>query len=99
MTTVQAPGTGATQDEHLEALGSYRFGWHDTDTAGASAKRGLTEDVVRDISARKNEPEWMLKRRLRALQLFERIVVELDDRAGFHIDQVIVMLLGRRFIA
>ena len=72
MTTVQAPGTGATQDEHLEALGSYRYGWHDTDTAGASAKRGLTEDVVRDISARKNEPEWMLKRRLRALQLFER---------------------------
>jgi len=67
-----APGLGATQDEHLEALNGYQYGWHDTDTAGASAKRGLTEDVVRDISARKNEPEWMLKRRLRALQLFER---------------------------
>ena len=32
----------------------------------------MNEDVVRDISARKNEPEWMLQRRLRALKLFER---------------------------
>ena len=72
MTSTQAPGTGATQTEHLDALGTYRYGWHDPDVAGASARRGLNEDVVRDISARKNEPEWMLKRRLRALQLFER---------------------------
>ncbi len=67
-----APGLGSTQDEHLEALGSYRFGWHDADTAGASAQRGLNEAVVRDISARKNEPEWMLQRRLKGLSLFER---------------------------
>ncbi|MFP5416420.1 MAG: Fe-S cluster assembly protein SufB [Actinomycetes bacterium] len=72
MTQTQAPGLGSTQDEHLEALGNYRFGWHDTDTAGASARRGLNEDVVRDISARKSEPEWMLQRRLRGLKLFGR---------------------------
>ncbi len=71
-TPTQAPGLGQTQDEHLEALGTYRYGWHDRDEAGASAKRGLSEAVVRDISARKNEPEWMLQRRLRGLQLFER---------------------------
>ena len=72
MTQTQAPGLGATQDEHLEALGNYRFGWHDSDTAGASARRGLSEAVVRDISALKDEPEWMLERRLRGLKLFER---------------------------
>ncbi|MFT3875455.1 MAG: Fe-S cluster assembly protein SufB [Propioniciclava sp.] len=72
MTQTQAPGLGATQDEHLEALGKYRFGWHDADTAGASARRGLNEDVVRDISARKDEPAWMLERRLRGLKLFDR---------------------------
>ena len=72
MTSTQAPGTHATQDEHLSALGTYRYGWHDSDVAGASAQRGLNEAVVRDISRRKNEPEWMLKRRLRALQLFGR---------------------------
>ncbi|MBB1502025.1 Fe-S cluster assembly protein SufB [Propioniciclava sp. MC1683] len=72
MTQTQAPGLGATQDEHLEALGNYRFGWHDSDVAGASARRGLSEAVVRDISGLKNEPEWMLERRLRGLKLFER---------------------------
>ena len=34
----------------------YKFGWSDSDTAGAGAKRGLYEDVVRDISAKKSEP-------------------------------------------
>jgi predicted ArsR family transcriptional regulator len=33
----------------------------DPDPAGASARRGLNEEVVRDISAKKNEPEWMLE--------------------------------------
>lgn len=56
----------------LQELGNYEFGWHDSDVAGASAKRGLNEAVVRDISRLKNEPEWMLERRLKALQLFER---------------------------
>ena len=56
----------------LEGLGQYEFGWHDADAAGASAKRGLSESVVRDISGLKSEPEWMLKRRLKALQLFDR---------------------------
>ncbi len=72
MTQTQAPGLGATQEEHLEALGRYRFGWHDPDVAGASAKRGLNEAVVRDISALKEEPEWMLETRLRALKMFDR---------------------------
>src|SRR5690606_13297189 len=40
--------------------------------AGQSAKRGLSEEVVRNISALKNEPEWMLERRLKALQIFDR---------------------------
>ena len=54
----------------LESLGNYEFGWHDADSAGALAKRGLSEDVVREISALKDEPEWMLKTRLKGLQLF-----------------------------
>ncbi|MCB0883366.1 MAG: Fe-S cluster assembly protein SufB, partial [Propionibacteriaceae bacterium] len=61
-----------TQSEQIEALSQYRFGWHDSDAAGATAKRGLDDSVVRGISALKNEPEWMLQRRLKALKLFER---------------------------
>ncbi|GAA1955062.1 Fe-S cluster assembly protein SufB [Catenulispora subtropica] len=61
-----------TSHEQLEGLGTYEYGWADPDVAGASARRGLNEDVVRDISAKKNEPQWMLDMRLRALRLFEK---------------------------
>ncbi|HEY5820652.1 MAG TPA: Fe-S cluster assembly protein SufB [Propionibacteriaceae bacterium] len=73
-TTVAAGpvGTGHTQDEHLEALGRYRFGWSDSDAAGSIAKRGLTADVVANISGLKSEPQWMLDLRMKGLKLFER---------------------------
>jgi Fe-S cluster assembly protein SufB len=60
----------ATARPDLEGLGRYKFGWADSDVAGATAKRGLSEDVVREISALKNEPEWMLEQRLKGLRLF-----------------------------
>ncbi|MGO0576168.1 Fe-S cluster assembly protein SufB [Ornithinimicrobium panacihumi] len=56
----------------LKDLGRYEYGWHDTDTAGASAQRGLSEAVVRDISGKKDEPAWMLEQRLKALRLFDK---------------------------
>jgi Fe-S cluster assembly protein SufB len=59
-----------TVHPELEGLGHYEYGWADPDVAGAGALRGLSEAVVRDISARKNEPEWMLERRLKGLRLF-----------------------------
>ncbi|MCA2222272.1 Fe-S cluster assembly protein SufB [Nonomuraea aurantiaca] len=59
-----------TDRPELEGLGNYKFGWSDSDAAGAVAKRGLSEEVVRNISALKNEPEWMLDLRLKGLRLF-----------------------------
>ncbi|WP_061292506.1 MULTISPECIES: Fe-S cluster assembly protein SufB [Herbidospora] len=59
-----------TDRPELEGLGNYKFGWSDPDAAGAVARRGLNEDVVRNISALKNEPEWMLDLRLKGLRLF-----------------------------
>ncbi|HEV8526285.1 MAG TPA: Fe-S cluster assembly protein SufB [Actinomycetes bacterium] len=61
-----------TVHPELEGLGHYEYGWADSDVAGAGALRGLSEAVVRDISARKNEPEWMLERRLKGLRLFDK---------------------------
>jgi Fe-S cluster assembly protein SufB len=61
-----------TTHDELAGLGNYEFGWADPDIAGATAKRGLNEDVVREISALKKEPKWMLDFRLKALRLFER---------------------------
>src|SRR5215203_4895426 len=77
MTQTQDPtaafvGTGQTQDQHLAALGRYEYGWADTDVAGASAQRGLTPEVVANISRLKNEPQWMLDLRLKGHKLFGR---------------------------
>jgi len=70
--TVVPPEGVLTQEETIASLGRYGYGWADSDLAGASAQRGLSEAVVRDISAKKNEPEWMLQTRLKALRIFER---------------------------
>ena len=56
----------------LAGLGRYEYGWSDADTAGSTARRGLNEDVVRNISGLKNEPQWMLDLRLKSLRLFDR---------------------------
>ncbi len=56
----------------LEGIGNYEFGWSDKNDAGANSKRGLNEEVVRDISAKKNEPAWMLELRLKGLALFDK---------------------------
>src|ERR1700710_2075200 len=61
-----------SQEETLASLGSYQFGWHDSDAAGASAQRGLSEAVVRDISSKKDEPDWMLQLRLKGLGIFDK---------------------------
>ncbi|MBO4273371.1 Fe-S cluster assembly protein SufB [Microbispora triticiradicis] len=61
-----------TDRPELEGLGNYKFGWADADVAGATARRGLSEEVVRNISALKNEPEWMLDLRLKGLRLFQK---------------------------
>src|SRR5699024_2508764 len=45
---------------------------HDEDLHGANAERGLSEAVVRNISEMKDESEWMLRQRLKALRLFHK---------------------------
>src|SRR5207245_6461295 len=47
----------------------YQYGWEDKDAVYRNKKhKGLSEDVVREISQTyKQEPDWMLQRRLKAL--------------------------------
>jgi len=49
-----------------------KYGFFDPEKFVFKAKRGLNADVVKEISWMKNEPEWMTKFRLRALQTFEK---------------------------
>ena len=62
----------ATAEAGLDGAAGYQYGWSDSDAAGTNARRGLSEEVVRDISARKDEPQWMLDLRLKGLRLFDR---------------------------
>jgi Fe-S cluster assembly protein SufB len=70
--TAPTDSSPLTQDEAIASIGSYGYGWHDSDIAGETARRGLSEEVVRNISGLKNEPEWMLKTRLKGLRLFDK---------------------------
>lgn len=87
--TPQSPES-LSDDQIIESIGPYNYGWHDSDEAGASARRGLSEEVVRDISAKKDEPEWMLEKRLKALSIFKRKPMPTwgADLSGIDFDQI-----------
>jgi Fe-S cluster assembly protein SufB len=57
-------------DEARDIVGDYRFGFHDEDNSIIRFDNGLSEQVVRDISAIKNEPEWMTDIRVKAYHHF-----------------------------
>jgi len=57
-------------DEARQAVGEYQFGFHDPEHATIRFDKGLSEQVVRDISALKNEPEWMTELRVKAYHHF-----------------------------
>lgn len=64
-----------TQDQQLlEGVGKdYKYGFHDQEADYAfKSGKGLTREIVTEISRMKDEPEWMLKFRLRALDTFNK---------------------------
>ena len=51
-----------SQQEHLEELSKgYRFDWKDPSHSVFEPKRGLSTQVVEEISELKSEPDWMRK--------------------------------------
>lgn len=58
--------------EQVEQLGTekYKYGFV-TDIESDMAPKGLSEEVIRFISAKKEEPEWMLEWRLKAYEHFK----------------------------
>ncbi|AGY81081.1 Fe-S cluster assembly protein SufB [Carnobacterium inhibens] len=51
---------------------NYQFGFHDDVESVYTTGKGLTESTVREISKRKQEPDWMLDYRLRAYDHFNK---------------------------
>ncbi len=58
-------GTQETHDQVAEITGDYKYGFV-TDVDMEMAPKGLSEDIVRFISAKKQEPDWLLDWRLKA---------------------------------
>jgi Fe-S cluster assembly protein SufB len=56
--------------DFLNKIDDYQFGFSNPDTSIYNSGKGLNESVVRKISKLKNEPEWMLSFRLKALDHF-----------------------------
>jgi len=53
-------------------IGEYQYGFRDEEDYVFKSERGLNRKIVEDISAMKNEPEWMLDFRLKALDHYEK---------------------------
>jgi Fe-S cluster assembly protein SufB len=68
---------GANPEIERLAKQEYKYGFV-TAIEEDRAPAGLTEDVVRLISLKKNEPEWMLEYRLKAFRRFREMLEDED---------------------
>lgn len=59
-----------SDEQLLEGIGEYQFGFKDPDTFVFKSRKGLDKEIVEQISSMKGEPEWMLNFRLKALDHF-----------------------------
>ena len=72
-------------------LGRYQLGWSDVeDYYVFKPKKGLNEDIVREMSWMKGEPQWMTDRRLKALRYFQRRPMPTwgGDMSGIDFDNI-----------
>ena len=53
-------------------LDKYSLGWSDAEDYVFKPKKGINTDIVKEMSWMKGEPDWMLKKRLKALTQFEK---------------------------
>ena len=83
--------TDARGSDFLNELGSeYQFGFQDPETSSFKSQKGLSEEVIRQISAYKEEPEWMLEFRLKAYKHYiERPMPNWGpDLSGLDLDNI-----------
>ncbi len=61
-----------TVDAVRDLAGTYKYGWN-TDIEMDYAPKGVSPDIVRLISGKNDEPEWMLEWRLAAFERWEKL--------------------------
>ncbi len=71
-----------------------KYGFRQEENYLFKAPKGLSEKVVRELSGMKGEPEWMLQRRLKALEIFNQKPTPLigmwgnDELSGLDYDSI-----------
>jgi Fe-S cluster assembly protein SufB len=68
----------------------YRYGFSDKIKSYFKTEKGLSEATVRQISAKKNEPEWLLNYRLQGFKLFQEKPLPTwgADLSGINFDEL-----------
>ncbi len=61
------------QKTRIDDIDRERFDFRDADRSGYKTNKGLTAEIVTEISKLKNEPSWMLNHRLRSLEVYDRL--------------------------
>ena len=89
-------------------LGEYKFGFHDDVEPVLSTGKGLNEDVIRELSAAKGEPEWMLEFRLKSYETFKKMPmqtwgadlseIDFDDLIYYQNHLINQLVLGMTFL-
>jgi len=74
----------------LEGISEYKYGFHDPETFVYKSEKGLNRQVVEKISAMKDEPQWMLEFRLKALEHFMARPIPTwgADLSGLNLDDI-----------
>jgi Fe-S cluster assembly protein SufB len=81
------PEVAAASPDQLKGIKeSYEYGFHDPENYAFKAKKGLSREVVEDISSHKDEPKWMRDFRLKALDHFDQRPMPIW--AGGHMDTI-----------
>lgn len=71
--------------ETVQNMGSYKYGW-ETEIEMEYAPKGISEDIVRLISAKNDEPDWMLDWRLQAYRRW--VEMEMPDWALLKLPEI-----------
>ena len=82
----------ADQERVLDSKDRYQteYGFHEPENYVFKARKGLSTEVVQDMSRMKHEPQWMLDYRLKALEIFYKKPMPTwgADLSGIHFDDI-----------
>jgi len=68
----------SSNEELQETNTEARFEFKKEEASAFKSEKGLNEETIRVISEDKDEPDWMLQRRLRALKQFQEMPMPTD---------------------